>query len=327
MSWTIEVENLRKSYIRPRTGPGLRQILSSFFRRRVELVEALKGISFKVGEGEILGYVGPNGAGKTTTLKILAGVIHPTEGQATVLGFVPWRRQRAFLKQISFVMSGRGFLEEITWDLSVLDGFHFVKEVYGLGAAEYRQVEEELVELLQLQELLNVPLRQLSHGQRARVELAATLLWRPKVLFLDEPTLGLDIVTQKALREFVRTYVQNHAATCIVTSHYMRDIEELADRLILIDQGNIIAEGAPAQIVEKLSSYRLIQVEFEHEVRDEQLSSLGRVVKKNGLQAMLEVPRSQARLIAQYLLEHWPVRDLTIEEPSLEEVLRQYFSS
>jgi len=326
MCWTIEVEDLKKTYMRPRLGPGLRGTLASFVRREVEVVEALRGITFRVREGEILGYVGPNGAGKTTTLKILAGVIHPTGGRATVLGFVPWKRQRAFLKQISFVMSGRGFLEEVAWDLSVLDGFHFVKELYNLRTPKYRQALEELVGLLGLEELLNVPLRQLSHGQRAKVELAASLLWRPKVLFLDEPTLGLDILTQKALREFIKAYVKKHGATCIVTSHYMRDIEELADRLILLDQGRIVAEGTPAEIVEKLSHYKLIQVEFEKEVKDEELAQLGRVKENRGLRATLEVPRAQAKQVAQSLLERWAVRDLTIEEPSLEEVLQRFFS-
>ncbi len=324
-----EVCSLWKIYQRSRKAAGLRGSLRAFLKREVERVEALKGISFTVHEGEILGYVGPNGAGKTTTLKILAGVLYPTQGEVRVLGFVPWCRERSFLKQISFVMSGRGFLEEITWDLGVLDGFRFVKELYGLRERDFRRTLDELVDLLQLKELLDAPLRQLSHGQRARVELAAALLWRPRLLLLDEPTLGLDVVSQKALRDFIKAYVRKHGASCVITSHYMRDIEELADRLLLIDRGELLTEGPPQAIVERLSGYRRIRVTFEREPFTQELKALApgiAIVEDEGLKICLEVPKVQAKWVAQELLARWPVIDLTIEEPSLEEVLQRYFS-
>ncbi|MEM2126033.1 MAG: ATP-binding cassette domain-containing protein [Candidatus Methanosuratincola sp.] len=323
----VQVHDLWKTYERPCKGAGLKGALRALVRREIERVEALKGVSFEVHRGEIVGYVGPNGAGKTTTLKILAGVLYPSSyKEVRVLGFVPWHRERAFLKQISFMMSGRGFLEEIGWDLSVLDSLNFIKDIYGLGESEYHQSLEELSELLHVRELLSAPLGQLSHGQRARMELVAALLWRPKLLLLDEPTLGLDLVSQKALRDFIKCYVRRHAASCIVTSHYMRDIEELADRVILLNQGELIAEGSLTAIVERFSRYRLIHVEFEREVTADELALLGRVKENSGLQAVLEVPRDRARLVAQALLDRWPVHDLTIEEPSLEEALHHYFS-
>lgn len=322
----VEVKGLWKIYERPRKAAGLRGALQAFVRRQIDKVEALKGISFEVYEGEILGYIGPNGAGKTTTLKILAGVVHPTSGEVRVLGFVPWYRERAFLKQISFVMGSRGFLEEIGWDLSVLDSLNFIKELYGLSDLEYRQALKELTELLQLQALLNVPLRQLSHGQRARAELAAALLWRPKLLLLDEPTLGLDIITQKALRDFIKRYIHQHRAACIVTSHYMRDIEDLADRIILISQGELITAGSLTDIVERLSDRGLIRVEFEREPALDELAILGHVVENSGLQVTLEIPHARVKQVAQTLLERWLVRDLTIEEPSLEEILQRHFA-
>jgi ABC-2 type transport system ATP-binding protein len=321
----VEARDLWKVYERLQKGPGLGEALAALVRPRKERVDALRGISFRVFAGEILGYIGPNGAGKTTTLKILAGVLHPTKGEVQALGFVPLRRDRAFLRQMSFVMSGSGLLEEVAWDLSVLDGLHFVKELYALTPKQYAQTLEELVSVLQLDDFLKVPVRQLSHGQRARAELAAALLWQPRLLLLDEPTLGLDIMSQKALRDFIRDYVRRHHAACVITSHYMRDIEELADRLLLIDHGQLVAAGPPAEIVQRLSGHRLIEIQFEHVVAVEGLSALGRVVESLPLQATLEVPRAQAKTVAQQLLSRWPVHDLTIKEPGLEEALQRYF--
>lgn len=326
VSTVVEVKSLWKIYERPRKAAGLKAALRAVVHPEIEKVEALKGISYSVAEGEILAYIGPNGAGKTTTLKILAGVLHPTQGQVHVLDLVPLRRERAFLRQISFVMSGNGFLSQVAWDLSAGDGLQFIKELYDLDKVQYAGMLAELVEALQLQDLLKAPLRQLSHGQRARVELAGALLWQPRLLLLDEPTLGLDIMSQKALRDFVQAYVRRHNATCIITSHYMRDVEELADRLILVDHGQIVAAGSPMEIVQRLSGYKVIQVEFEAPPSPSELETLGRVAECSALQATLEVPHSQVKAVAQALLARWPVRDLTIKELSLEETLERYFS-
>ncbi len=318
----MEVNSLQVVYRRAVSGAGIGGLL----RRRAEEVHALQGVSFRVREGEILGYIGPNGAGKTTTLKVLAGTLQPDGGEVRVLGFVPWRREREFLRQISFVMSGRGFLEDFTWDLPVMDGFLLVRDLYRLGAREFRRSLDELVALFELDRLLKVPLRQLSHGQRARVELCAALLWRPKVLLLDEPTLGLDLMSQVALRRFIREYVKRTNAACIVTSHYTRDIEDLADRVLLLDRGVIIAQGSPEELVAKLSGMRRLRVLFDGEAPYEGLSSLGEPVEIEGPQAVLNVPAERAKDVVRVLLEEFPVADLTLEEPDLEEALRAYFS-
>ena len=324
----VEVRDLWKVYVRPKKTPGVRGALRHFLHPEIERIEALKGVTFTVEQGEILGYIGPNGAGKTTTLKILAGVIHPTRGKVTVLGFQPNRRARAFLKQITFVMSGRGFLEEIAWDLSVADGLRFVRSLYKIPIRQAQKMEDELVNLLELQDLLCVRLRQLSHGQRARVELAAALLWQPKVLFLDEPTLGLDVVAQDAIRRFVRYYVQTYGAACILTSHYMRDIEELADRAILIDQGTIIAEGSPRALARQLATHRIIRVALNGSTDLSKLCRLPGVMdaaeEDHGV-VRLKVHPDQAKSILQALVLQWDVRDLSLEEPDLEQGLREYF--
>ena len=321
----VVVKGLRKVYRRAVGGVGLAGSLRGLLRRRVEEVVALKGVSFEVREGEILGYIGPNGAGKTTTLKVLAGTLFPTAGEVRVLGHVPWRRERDFLRKISFIMSGRGLLEEITWDLPVQDGFLLVRDLYGLPEGEFRHSLEELVGLFGLRELLEVPLRQLSHGQRARVELAAALLWRPRLLLLDEPTLGLDILSQAALREFVRDYVERTGAACIVTSHYMRDIEDLAHRVLLLDRGEIVAQGPPGELARRLSGIRRLRVVFEREVPEGELRRLGEVVEFDGNEAVILVPAARAVEAAKGLLDGFPVHDLTIEEPDLEEALHAYF--
>jgi len=316
----VLVEDLHVVYRRTVSGAGL----SGLFRRRKEQVHALRGVSFQVGAGEILGYIGPNGAGKTTTLKVLAGTLRPQRGKVQVLGFVPWRRERAFRQAISFVMSGRGLLEELTWDLPVADGFLLVRDLYGLSEGEFRRTRDELVELLGLEELLRVPLRQLSHGQRAKVELAAALLWRPRVLLLDEPTLGLDLLSQAALRRFIRDYVRRTEAACIVTSHYMRDIEDLCHRTILIHRGEAVAQGPPEELARRLSGRRKLRLVFDGEPPQEGLSALGEVLEEDGPEVVLSVPAERARDVVEFILREFSVLDLTLEEPDLEEAIRDY---
>ncbi len=328
-SKVLQVHDLVKVYRRRVKEPGIRGTLRALVHPQVEEVHALKGISFSVAEGEIVGYVGPNGAGKTTTLKILAGVLYPTSGEVRVLGHIPWRREKAFLKKITFVQSGRGFLEEVAWDLSVLDGLQFVKDLYGIPKREFQATVEELAELLELGEFLRVPLRQLSHGQRMRVELLAALLWRPKVLLLDEPTLGLDIFSQKNIRDFLRTYVARTGSSCLVTSHYMRDIEELADRLIILNQGEIVYAGSVREAVSRFARIKWIRLRLEHPLPLEAFCSYGQVresaSENSGPEVALEVPSDKAKAIAQEILSKFPVKDILIEEPDLEEALRAYF--
>jgi ABC-2 type transport system ATP-binding protein len=318
------VSHLTKHYRRPAKSPGLAGSLSAFVHPRWQQICALEDVSFTLSEGEVVGYVGPNGAGKTTTLKLMAGVLYPSAGEVSVLGYTPHRRQRPFLRQISFVMSGRGLLEEVAWDLSIVDGLDFVRHLYGLSAAEYRRSRDELVAMLGIADLLAAPLRQLSHGQRARAELAAALLWRPRLLLLDEPTLGLDLVSQQALRQFVCAYVKGNGAACIVTSHNMRDIESMADRLLLVEQGHLADSGSLAEVIARLSRYRLLKADLDGEPGPGALEALGRVLSRDGSQVTLEVERQQATAAAQALLGTGRVRDLTIEEPDLETVLLRH---
>lgn len=324
----LEVHDLVKIYRRRVKEPGVYGTLRALLHPQVEEVHALKGVSFAVAEGEIVGYVGPNGAGKTTTLKILAGVLYPTSGEVRVLGHIPWRREKTFLKQITFVQSGRGFLEEVAWDLSVLDGLHFVKDLYGIRNREFQSTVDELAGLLGLSEFLRVPLRQLSHGQRMRVELLSALLWRPKVLLLDEPTLGLDMISQQAIRAFVRTYVSRTGSSCIVTSHYMRDIEELADRLIVLDQGEIVYEDSVREAVARFAKAKLVRLRLEHPLPEEAFRPFGEaqtIPSDSGPEVVIKVPSDRSRAVVQELLSRFPVKDILVEEPDLEEALRTYF--
>lgn len=323
----VVVRDLTRVYRRAQKAPGLASALRSIVRRDVERIEALKGISLSVSEGEIVGVVGPNGAGKTTLLKIVAGVLHPTSGSVRVLNHIPQKRERDFLSAITFVMTGRGFLEEIAWDLCVLDGIRIVKELYRIPGREYENTLGELVEMLELGAFLRAPLRQLSHGQRLRAELAAALLWCPKLLLLDEPTLGLDIMTQSAVWTFIRMYARKHNATVIVTSHYMRDIEELADRLVLIQHGTVHYDGPLRSLPAVLSAERRVRVQFARQVSPDELVGFGgeAFASEDGY-FELRVPSQRVGEMVARLLASFPVLDLSVNEPPLEDLLREYFS-
>ncbi len=321
----VVVENLVRVFTRPRKAPGFKGLLRFYFRPEYERVEALRGISFQLEAGEILGYVGPNGAGKTTTLKILSGVLHPTRGRVEVLGFQPWRREDRFLRRIALVTGHSGFLQEMAWDLTPLDGFRLLKDLYGLSEAEYRRNLETLLEPLDLTGLLEVPIRRLSLGQRVRAELVASLLHRPEVLFLDEPTLGLDIVSQHRLRRFLRDYVQETGTAVILTSHYMRDVEELAHRLLVIHEGRILYEGTVESLADRLMPTRTLQVVFSEPVSTLALPEPLKPVDEFTARATL--PRAGVRRVVSELLSDFPVKDLTVEEPDLETVLRQFFET
>ncbi|MEO0302065.1 MAG: ATP-binding cassette domain-containing protein, partial [candidate division WOR-3 bacterium] len=271
MNTVIKVRNLHKIYKRPIKEKGLKGALKEFFKRKYEEVYALKGISFEVYKGEILGFVGPNGAGKTTCMKILSGVLYKTEGYVSVLGFDPFKREKEFLKKITFVMGLEGFLEEIVWDISARDGLDFIKDLYEVDDKIFKNNLNEMVEILDVKDILDVPLRRLSKGQKMRLELIASLIYNPEVLFLDEPTLGLDIVSQKNIREFIKYYVDKNKATCILTSHYMKDVEELSDRLIIINKGEIIYEGKVKGAIEKFSGKKLIKFSLKNENDKEKL--------------------------------------------------------
>lgn len=321
----IKVENLHKIYRRPIKEKGLKGSIKEFFKRKYEEIHALKGISFEVHKGEILGFVGPNGAGKTTCMKILSGVLYKTKGIVSVLGFNPFKREKEFLRKITFVMGLEGFLEEIVWDISARDGLYFIKDLYEVDDKIFRKNLYEMTEVLDVKDILDVPVRKLSKGQKMRLELIASLVYNPEVLFLDEPTLGLDIVSQKNIREFIKYYVDKNKATCILTSHYMKDVEELSDRLIIINKGEIIYEGSVKGAIEKFSGKKLIKFTLKNEKDEEKIKALNLKIIKEEENYKILVKKDDTSEITKILFQNFEINDITIEEPELEEVLRDVF--
>jgi ABC-2 type transport system ATP-binding protein len=322
---SVIVKNLHKIYRRPIKEKGLKGSIKEFFKRKYEKVHALKGISFEVTRGEILGFVGPNGAGKTTCMKILSGVLHKTDGYVSVLGFDPFKREKEFLKKISFVMGLEGFLEEVVWDISARDGFLFIKDLYEIDDKEFKKNFNEMIEILDVKDILDVPVRKLSKGQKMRLELIASLIYNPICLFLDEPTLGLDIISQKNIRDFIKYYVEKNNAICILTSHYMKDVEELANRLIIINKGEIIYEGSPYGAIEKFSGKKIIKFTLKNDKDKERIKNENfEVMTDEGIYKVL-VNKEDVLEFSKNLLNKFEISDLTIEEPELEEVLRDVF--
>ncbi|OGD62478.1 ABC transporter [Candidatus Beckwithbacteria bacterium RBG_13_42_9] len=319
----ISVKGLSKYYKVFEKEPGLGGSLKSLFKREYRQVKAVDEISFNINEGELIGFIGPNGAGKTTTLKCLSGLLYPTAGQVQVLGFTPWERSHAFLKQISLVM---GQKNQLWWDLPAIESFILNKEIYEIPETQYNETLTVLVNLLDVKEVLNVQVRRLSLGQRMKCELIAALLHSPKVLFLDEPTIGLDVVMQKKIREFIREYNQKFKATIILTSHYMGDVKELCKRVVIIDRGKIIFDGLLSEITKKYADHKILQVVFSHKVPREKVENIGLVKKWDELSVTLAVKRSQVSKAAAQILENYPVADLNIEEPAIEDIIREVFT-
>ncbi len=317
----ISVRQLRRVYAVSERDPGVWAAARSFFRRTVKTVVAVDGVSFDVQAGETVGLLGPNGAGKTTTLKMLAGLLYPTSGEATVLGFVPERRERAFLRQIAFVMGSRN---QLVWDLPVGDSFEVNRAVYAIPPNAYRCTLDELIDLLDLAQLLPKPVRQLSLGERMKCELAAMLLHRPQVLFLDEPTIGLDVTMQRRLRTFIGEYNRRHGAAVVLTSHYMADVEALCKRVIVIHHGKLLYDGALSVLVQRFASYKTITVELEHGMVD--VGGFAEVVAVADGRATLRVPKASAAKVAERLLASMPVIDLNVADPPIEEVIEQVFA-
>ncbi|MBI4089880.1 MAG: ATP-binding cassette domain-containing protein [Candidatus Kerfeldbacteria bacterium] len=318
----IDVQNLRKTYTYHKKAPGLVNSIRSLFKRESLTTEAVKGISFSVEEGELVGFLGPNGAGKTTTLKMLAGILYPSGGQATVLGFVPWERQAAYQKQFSIVM---GQKNQLWWDLPAHESFLLNKEIYEIPDQQFRVALDELTELLDLKDVLDVQVRKLSLGQRMKAELTAALLHRPKVLFLDEPTIGLDVVSQQKMREFIKSYNDRKQTTIMLTSHYMEDVAALAKRVIIIDQGAIFYDGPLSGLVSKFHDYKIVNMTFTRSVERRTLASFGDVIEVSGLTASLRVPRTESTKRAAAMLQQLPIDDITIEEEPIDDVIRQFF--
>ena len=318
----IEVTDLRKVYTATKKEPGLAGSIKALFSPAVTEIEAVKGVSFSIEEGELVGFLGPNGAGKTTTLKMLAGILVPTSGTARVLGAVPWERRDSYLKQISLVM---GQKNQLWWDLPALDSFLLLKEIYDVPDAIYKQRVDELSTLLEVTALLNTQVRKLSLGERMKCELIAALLYNPRVVFLDEPTIGLDVVSQQRIREFLKTYQLQTGSTIILTSHYMQDIQALCERVVIIDKGSVIFDDALATLVERFSDIKRLSLQFTTPVTEESLAAYGRVIEFTPERAVLEAPRKSVTTVAAAILSTMPVADIAIEEVEADEIIRQIF--
>src|ERR687884_1183710 len=303
----IWARELRKVYRVHQREEGLGATLRSLVRRRFVDVAAVEGISFEIGEGEIVGFLGPNGAGKTTTLKMLSGLLYPTSGEARVLGHVPSKREREFLRRITLVMGNRNQLQ---WDLPALDSFELNRAIYRIPHEQFRATRDELVELLEVGDLVRKPVRNLSLGERMKVEIVGALLHRPQVLFLDEPTLGLDVTMQKRIRKFVADYNARHGATVLLTSHYMADVQALCKRVIVIHHGRILFDGPLAGLADTFAAYKTIGVVLENGVA--RLERYGDVIHHDGERVTLRVPKAETSRVAQRLLAEQQVLDLTI---------------
>jgi ABC-2 type transport system ATP-binding protein len=320
---TIEVDGLVKTFRVHRRDSGLGQSLRSVLRRRYEYVEAVSDVSFSIAEGEIVGFLGPNGAGKTTTLKCLSGLLHPDGGRVRVLDAEPFERRAGFLSQITLVLGQRSSL---LWDLPALDAFAVNKAIYRVPDLDYRRTLDELVELLGLEPLLTKQVRSLSLGERMRCELAGAMLHRPRVLFLDEPTLGLDVNGQAAIRSFLSTYNERHGATVLLTSHYMGDVTALAKRVLVIDHGSLRFDGDLQQLVHDHSPHRLIRMTLRTPAIRESLARFGEVVDLDGVMLALRVPRESTTATVSRLLAELDVDDVAIEDEPIEDVIRAVFA-
>ena len=318
----IIAENLSKSYPVAIKDPGIGGTISHFFRRTYRNINAVQDVSFSIEPGEIVGFLGPNGAGKTTTLKMLTGLIHPSQGTVKVGGFVPFNRQEAFLQKITLVM---GQKQQLIWDLPALDSLRINAAVYNISDKEFQRRVGELTEMLALEGKLTQPVRKLSLGERMKAELLAALLHRPQVLFLDEPTLGLDVNAQVGVREFLKEYNQLYQATILLTSHYMADITALCERVLLIHEGKLMYDGSLDELLASFAPYREIYVELVQPLSLEQLMSYGDVQMLEGRAVRFIVPQAAMTRTVSQILADLEVVDLTVTEPPVEEVIGRVF--
>jgi ABC-2 type transport system ATP-binding protein len=317
----IHIHDLHKTYVVSEREAGIRAALQSLVHRRTERINAVDGISFDLSGGEIVGFLGPNGAGKTTTLKMLSGLLHPTAGEVSVLGHVPWKREKPFLRKITLVMGQRN---QLIWDIPVIDSFELNRAVYRIQASDYRRTLDELTQLLELGPLLRKPVRNLSLGERMKCEIAAALLHLPQVVFLDEPTIGLDVTMQRRIRGFIAEYNRRFGATVLLTSHYMADVEALCHRVIVIHRGRLLFDGDLSALVERFTAHKTIVVQLGDCQSD--LSSYGEVVSCEEGYVTLRVPKAETARVTERLLADLPVIDLTVEDPPIEEVIERVFA-
>lgn len=305
---TIIADNVTKTYQVQKKRAGLSGSIQDLFSPVMEPKTAVKDVSFVIDEGELVGFIGPNGAGKTTTLKMLSGLLYPSAGSVNVLGHDPWKRDYDFLRQISLVM---GQKNQLWWDLPAIESFNLTKDIYGISDSDYKKTLHKLVEMLEISDVLNVQVRKLSLGQRMKAELVAALIHNPKILFLDEPTIGLDVVMQQSMRQFLKEYNRGSDGSIILTSHYMDDVKELCKRVIIIDQGSILYDGLLSDVIAKFSKHKLIEV----------------IDGKTGSTTTHKVLRGKVAETAAKLLKDPDIADINIKEVEIEDVIRQVFSA
>lgn len=319
----VRTENLAKTYVAHKKEPGLRGAVRGLFTREMVEVQAVRDVNLALAMGERVGFLGPNGAGKTTTLKMLTGILHPTSGVAEVLGYIPFRRDPAMLRQISLVVGNR---QQLWWDLPARESFLVLKELYEVEDAAYRRRLDQLVESLSLADKIDVQVRKLSLGERMKCELVAALLHAPRVVFLDEPTLGLDVVSQKRIREFLLDLHREEGNTLLLTSHYMQDVQEICERVVIIDHGRVVFEGTLDQLARLHGETRQIRVALERPVDRADLEALGKVREAEEGLAVLEVPRAETAAAMAAILRDLPVADVSMQETDIEDVIRDLFT-
>ncbi|GAB4508691.1 MAG: ATP-binding cassette domain-containing protein [Anaerolineae bacterium] len=321
----IRVRNLSKTYVVPVREAGIGAALKSLVQRKTREVNAVDDISFEIEPGEMVGFLGPNGAGKTTTLKMLSGLLHPSGGECRVLGFEPFKREKAYLSHITLVMGQRN---QLAWDIPAADSYNLNRAIYRIPQEEYQKTLKELVDLLDLSDLITKPVRNLSLGERMKVEIAGSLLHRPKVLFLDEPTIGLDVTAQRRIREFLKEYNARHGASIMLTSHYMADVEALAKRVIVIHHGKLIFDGELGELARRFNTHKTIIITSGEQPLDRvQLAAYGEIVNDENGQVHLRVQQHEAAQVTARLLAEMPVTDVSITDPPIENAIERIFAT
>jgi len=319
----IETRDLKKTYVSSKKAPGITGGIKSLFSREKTYVEAVKGVDLSIEKGEMVGFLGPNGAGKTTTLKMLSGILYPTSGHASVLGYTPCERKPEMLRQISLVMGNK---MQLWWDLPAWDSFVVLKEMYEVEESKFRNRVDHLIEALQLTDKVNTQVRKLSLGERMKCELVAALLHSPQIVFLDEPTIGLDVVSQKRIRDFLNTLHSEDNCTLLLTSHYMQDVQELCDRVVVIDHGSVIFEGTLDHLTKRFSDVRRVRLSFSESVDPADVGKYGRLIGEVSDTAVVEVAQKDTATATAAMLQFLPVSDVSIEQVDIEEVIRSLFS-
>jgi len=318
----IQADNLAKTYRVVQKKPGLRGSLRALFRRQYKEVRAVDGVSFSIEPGEMVAFLGPNGAGKTTTLKMLSGLIYPTSGSAQVLGFTPWKRDDAFRRRFALVM---GQKNQLWWDLPAGDSFQLHREIYSLPEAEFERTQGELVELFDVKDLIRQPVRELSLGERMRMEIIAALLHKPQLLLLDEPTIGLDVIGQVKIQKCLKDYNAVRGVTMLLTSHNMRDVETLCNRVMVISHGKVVFDGPLDRISEQFGQAKLLHLEFADSAPQNGLDRFGLVTRRDGPVVELNIDRARVTQTLSAILDEFPVVDMSVQDPPLDQMIAKIF--